>query len=82
MQRTFDQQCIARNKDAMMKSKSAEKQKSMGLQITTERLTLLNQEMDVQTFFNMEDITDDEGNAAGTRVILKMHYRDLTEAIV
>ncbi len=71
---------IGRKSAAMIKSKSAEKRKSMGLQITTERLALLNQDMDVQTFFNIEDITDGEGNATGTRVILKMHYKDLTEA--
>ncbi len=52
----------------------------MGLQITTERLALLNQDKDVQTFFNIEDITDGEGNAAGTRVILKIHYKDMVEA--
>jgi len=72
---------IGRNKAALMKSKSAEHQKSMGLQITTERLALLNQAMKAQTFFNIEDITDEKGTAAGTRVILKMNYRDLTEAI-
>lgn len=54
----------------------------MGLQITTERLALLNPDMDEQTFFNIEDITDDEGNVAGTRVILKMHYKDMIEAFV
>jgi tetratricopeptide (TPR) repeat protein len=72
---------IGRNKAAMIKSKSAEKQKSMGLQITTERLALLNWNMNEQTFFNIEDITDNNGNPAGTRVILKMHYRDLAEVI-
>jgi len=72
---------IGRNNAGMIKSKSAEKQKSMGLQITKERLALLNQDIDAQTFFNIEDITDDKGNAAGTRVILKMHYRDLTETV-
>jgi len=72
---------IGRNKAAMIKSKSAEKQKSMGLQITKERLALLNQDIEAQTSFNIEDITDDKGNAAGTRVILKMHCRDLTETI-
>jgi len=71
---------IGRNKAAMIKSRSAEKQKSMGLEITAERLALLNQDMDEQTFFNIEDITDDEGNVAGTRVILKMHYKDMIEA--
>jgi tetratricopeptide (TPR) repeat protein len=73
---------IGRNKAAAIKSKSAEKQKSMGLQITSERLALLNQGIEEQIFFYIEDITNDEGSAAGTRVILKMHYRDLTETIV
>jgi len=73
---------IGRIKAAMMKSKSAEKQKSMGLQITADRLALLNRDIDEQTFFDIEDITDDKGNAAGTRVILKMHYRDLEETVV
>ncbi|MEO8819330.1 MAG: histidine kinase [Ginsengibacter sp.] len=71
---------IGRKKSAMLKSKSAEKQKSLGLHITHERLALLNKNMDEQTSFNFEDITDDEGNGAGTRVILKIHYRDLMEA--
>ena len=53
----------------------------MGLQITTERLALLNQDIMNKHFFNIEDITDDEGNAAGTRVILKMNYKDITEVV-
>jgi hypothetical protein len=53
----------------------------MGLQITAERLALLNQDKNVQTSFDIEDITDDRGNAAGTKVTLRMHYRDLTEMI-
>ena len=70
---------IGRSKASMFKSKSAEKQKSMGLKITTERLALLNKNTDEKTFFNVEDINDDEGNVAGTRVILKMNYKDLIE---
>ena len=71
---------IGRNKAAMNKSKSAEKQKSMGLQITKERLAFLT-DRNKQTIFILKILTDDEGNAAGTRVILKMHYRDMTEMI-
>jgi hypothetical protein len=63
----------------MFKSKSAERQKSVGLTITTERLALLNKNTDEKTFFNVEDINDDEGNVAGTRVILKMNYKGLIE---
>jgi tetratricopeptide (TPR) repeat protein len=72
---------IGRYKAAQIKSKSAAKQKSMGLQITAERLALLNQDRNVQTSFDIEDITDDRGKAAGTKVTLRMHYRDLTEMI-
>jgi len=72
---------IGRTKAAELKSKSVQKEKSMGLQITTERLALLNTGQDVQTFFNIEDLTDNEGKSAGTRVILKMSYKDLTEAV-
>lgn len=70
---------IGREKAAMVKSKSAETEKSLGLRITNERLALLNINMDEQTSFNFEDITNDKGNAEGTRVILKIHYRDLME---
>ena len=70
---------VGRSRSAMLKSKSAGKQESMGLHITTERLALLNKDMDELTHFNFEDIIDYEGNAAGTRVILKMHYRNLME---
>jgi len=38
--------------------------------------------MDEQNWFSFEDITDVEGNAAGTRVILKIQYVDLAEAFV
>lgn len=72
---------IGRVKAEEIKSKSAQKQKSLGLQITAERLALLNKDFDNQTFFNIEDLTNDEGNAAGTRVILKMNYKDLTQVV-
>jgi len=72
---------VGRNKATELKSKSAEKQKSMGLQITTERLALLNKDHDEPTFFNIEDITDNKGKPAGTRVVLKMNYKNLTEVV-
>jgi len=51
----------------------------MGLKITTERLALLNKNADEKTFFDVEDILDDDGNTAVTRVILKMNYKGLME---
>ena len=70
---------IGRSMAAALNSKSAEKNKSMGVQITIGRLALLNQSKNEQAIYNIEDLTDNEGNACGTRVVLKMPYRDLTE---
>lgn len=69
---------IGREKAESLKSKSAEKQKSMGMQITAERLALLNKDTE-QTIFNVEDLTDENGQAAGTRVTLKIRYKDSVE---
>ncbi len=72
---------IGRSKAAQIKSKSAEKQKSMGLKITKDRLAYLNRDNYEETFFKIEDVTDADGKPAGTKVILKMNYRDLTEIV-
>jgi tetratricopeptide (TPR) repeat protein len=70
---------VGREHAELLKSKSAEKQKSMGLKITTERLSLLNNNSSRQTFFTIEDLTDENGNATGTRVHLKIFYKEMTE---
>ena len=69
---------VGRKKAEALKSKSAEKQKSMGMQITAERIALLNKDIE-QTIFDVEDLIDDKGQAAGTRVTLKIRYKDLVE---
>ena len=70
---------VGRERAELLKSKSAEKQKSMGLKITTERLSLLNNNSNQQTFFTIEDLTDEKGNATGTRVHLKIFYKEIVE---
>jgi two-component sensor histidine kinase len=72
---------VGRKNAAALKSRSAEKQKSLGLQITKERLALLNEEFASETFFNFDDLADEEGNPLGTRVTLKMNYKDFTEVL-
>ena len=69
---------IGRKNAEALKSKSAEKQKSMGMQITAERLALLNNDFE-QTSFDVEDLVDAEGQAAGTRVTLKIRYKETIE---
>src|SRR5678815_823690 len=70
---------VGREKAEEMKSKTAEKEKSMGLKITTERLSLLNNENGLQTFYEIEDLNDEEGNASGTKVILRISYKESVE---
>ncbi|HUR65757.1 MAG TPA: histidine kinase [Chitinophagaceae bacterium] len=73
---------VGRKKAADMKSKSAGREKSMGLKITTERLALLNRDNNLHTFYQIEDILDDNNEVAGTRVQLKIKHRETTEEYV
>jgi tetratricopeptide (TPR) repeat protein len=63
---------IGRQKAAEIRSKSAEEKKSLGLNITTERLALLNQEKELSTSYEIVDLKDEKGKAAGTSVKLKI----------
>ena len=70
---------VGREKAEELKSKTAEKEKSMGLKITTERLTLLNRDKGLHTFFGIEDLKDDDGSATGTKVNLKLSFKNSIE---
>lgn len=63
---------VGRKKAAQMKSKSSEKNKSMGLEITRKRIALLNHDLNGGCFFEINDLEDDSGNAKGTQVSLKI----------
>jgi tetratricopeptide (TPR) repeat protein len=67
---------IGRREAGKLKSKSAEKHKSMGLQITAERMALLTGADDSRPFFLIEDLYDVQGEPAGTRVtlIVRVNY--------
>ncbi len=73
---------VGRERSEAMKSKTAEKEKSMGLKITTERLALLNREKGLHTFYEIEDLKDENGNATGTKVILNISFKEsVTEPV-
>ena len=72
---------IGRKTSASLNSRSAEKNKSMGVEITAGRLALLNKSKEEDAVFNIEDLFDEEGNGCGTKVILTMPYKDLTEVV-
>lgn len=72
---------IGRKMAASLNSRSAEKNKSMGIEITAGRLALLNRSKIENAVFNIEDLVDEQGNGCGTKVILTMPYKDLTEVV-
>ncbi len=53
-----------------LKSKSATRDKSMGMKITTDRLSLYQSKTRVEVI----DLMDNNGMAAGTRVVLEFPY--------
>jgi len=55
---------------------AGEKIKSLGLKLTTERLALFNEEKSVQTFYEIADVLDEQGDISGTKVTLKIRYRE------
>ena len=63
---------IGRKQSANMTSKSATKHKSMGLQITSDRIAMLQREDNQQAAVVINDLENPDGSAAGTEVILKM----------
>jgi LytS/YehU family sensor histidine kinase len=69
---------IGRKKAGSLNSKSAEKEKSLGMQITAGRLALLNKDIE-GSFLDIEDLADEQGEAIGTRVVLKIKYRGFSE---
>ena len=73
---------IGRKKAAEIRSKSAEEKKSLGLKITAERLALLNQEKNAFTSYEIEDLEDEKGNANGTKVNLKISYKETVEETI
>jgi tetratricopeptide (TPR) repeat protein len=67
---------IGRREAGQLRSKSAEKHKSMGLQITAERMALLTSADESRPFFLIEDLYDEAGEPMGTRVtlIVRVNY--------
>ena len=68
---------VGRQKAQELKSKKDVTDKSMGLQITANRLAIFNKESNHSTSFQVEDLFDLEGNASGTKVTLKIRTKDI-----
>jgi tetratricopeptide (TPR) repeat protein len=66
---------VGRSAAANAGSKSSQTHKSMGIQITRERLALINGELDdKKVVFTIEDVIDKKGQVSGTKVDLHIRF--------
>jgi sensor histidine kinase YesM len=72
---------IGRVRAGELNKGSAKKEKSMGLKITTERLSLFNQDKEGHTFYEIDDLTDEDGAVTGTKVSIRIRHKNLMEAV-
>ena len=63
---------IGRAKAAGLKSKTATKHKSYGMKVTSERLALINQIYKSGANVTIHDLTDNNGQASGTQMTIKI----------
>jgi len=67
---------IGRKKAAELKSKSALSYKSMGMNITADRIAMLQQQGQLGTQIVINDLTLADGSAGGTEVIIKIPFNN------
>ncbi|MCD4744767.1 MAG: tetratricopeptide repeat protein [Bacteroidales bacterium] len=65
---------VGRKKANEIKKKTKQKHKSIGLQLTNERLSLLNKQRKSQIAVKITDLTDENGIGTGTKVELSIPY--------
>lgn len=67
---------IGRTRAAEIRRESGIERKSQGMLITKERLDILNQYTEDIYTVNVVDLVDDAGKAKGTRVEIRIHYKE------
>ncbi|HEX6168275.1 MAG TPA: histidine kinase [Chitinophagaceae bacterium] len=63
---------IGRKKASELRSQLSEHHKSMGLQITKERLAIIEEQQIKESPMEIEDMVDENGKAAGTKVTVRI----------
>jgi two-component sensor histidine kinase len=72
LQMTITDDGIGRARAAELKSKSAIAGKSFGMKVTGERIALINHLYKTNAKVQVNDLTDAEGNVAGTEVVIEI----------
>lgn len=65
---------IGREASGKLKQNQGKTHKSIGMQLTRERLASLNSETEPKMSFNIRDVVDDENKVVGTKVIIQIPY--------
>jgi tetratricopeptide (TPR) repeat protein/anti-sigma regulatory factor (Ser/Thr protein kinase) len=76
LQCTITDNGIGRMKAEEIKKGTGESRKSLGLKLTAERLALFNEDSLVSTSWTIDDVRDEEGNIAGTKVMLHIRHKE------
>ena len=63
---------IGRERAREYKSKSATSKKSLGMKLTEDRINILNQYAQTNASVEIIDLVDENNEASGTRVVLKI----------
>lgn len=63
---------VGRKRSMQMKAPENGQQKSYGMQITKDRIELINRTLGINAKVDLEDLADDSGGPAGTRVTILM----------
>lgn len=63
---------IGRKRAAELKTKSSLTYKSMGMRITADRIAIMQQQEQNNTFISVNDLVLPDGRSAGTEVLIKV----------
>ena len=63
---------VGREKAKELRSKTATSRKSLGMQLTEHRLSLLNKHAELNASIEIIDMSNGHGEASGTKVILQI----------
>lgn len=66
---------VGREEAKRLKSKTATRQKSHGMQITAERMDIVNKVYNINAGVVITDLEDDDQKPAGTRVLITLKYK-------
>lgn len=73
---------IGRKKAAELRSKDTIKTNSYGMQISKDRIRLVNSQLNIQSSVIIDDLSDDLGNALGTKITLQLPLIEIAAALV